>query len=160
MPRCSRPAGSRSNAMPAVYPLSLVPISFRGDYPHMSKHDRALWTRYLDANAESYLGFYYDVAIGGADITGLPLPEPDALGARYNTALKIDAAGVTEELVWIIEVRPEATVSALGAALAYSLVAERDQVFDRPTRAAILCEFMQPDVAWCCAQLGVSILKA
>jgi hypothetical protein len=146
--------------VPAIYPLSLVPPGFRGDYPHMSKHDRALWTRFLEGHAVRFLGFYYDVAMGGADLAGFNLPEPEALGARYNTALKIDAVGITETEAWIIEVRPEATVSALGAALAYSLVAERDRVFEQTIRAAVLCEYMQSDVAWCCAQLGVAVLRA
>lgn len=146
--------------VPPIYPLQLVPASFRGHYPHMAKHDRALWTRYLDAFPDRFLGFYYDVAMGGADVEGLPLDEPTKLGGRYNTGLKIDVAGLLQDEVWIIEVRPEATVSALGAALAYQLVAEREQVFDLPARAVVLCEFMQPDVEWCCRQLDVLVERA
>lgn len=145
--------------MPAIYPLQLLPTTFRGDYPHMAKHDRALWTRWLAIHAAEYLGFYYDVAMGGYRIKGLPLDEPTVLGWQYNTALKIDAVGVTTDQAWIIEVRPEATVSALGAALSYFLVADRDQVFPLELHMAIVCETMQPDVEWACRQLGITVWK-
>jgi len=145
--------------MPAVYPPQLVPVSFRGHYPHMAKLDTAVWTRFLDAHAREFLGFYYDVALGGRRIEGLQLEEQDVLGWQYNTALKIDAVGLTDTQAWIIEVRPAATVSALGAALTYALVAERDDVFDVPLLPVICCESIQPDVEWACTQLGVTVVR-
>jgi hypothetical protein len=145
--------------MPAVYPPKFLPAGFRGHYPHMARRDAALWARWLDAPALAFLGYAYDVALGGWRIEGLGLSEPDQLGWQYNTALKIDAVGVTLDNYWIIEVRPEATVSALGAALCYGLVADRDEVFDLPLRLAVLCETMQPDVEWACRKTGVAVWK-
>lgn len=146
--------------MPPVYPLSLVPVSFTGNYPHMAKLDRAVWERYRAAHAADFLGFYYDVALGGYQLTGLGLDEPTLLGWQYNTALKIDVAARTADQIWVIEVRPAATVSALGAAVTYTLVADRDNVFDLPLVPCILCESIQPDVEWACSRLGVTVLRA
>lgn len=145
--------------MPAIYPPQLLPVSFRGNYPHMAKLDAAVWTRFLDAHAAAFLGFYYDVALGGRRIEGLQLDAATLLGWQYNTALKIDAVGLTAEQAWIIEVRPDATVSTLGSALAYTLVAEREAAFPGQLVPVIVCETIQPDVDWCCQRLGVTVLK-
>lgn len=145
--------------MPAVYPPQLVPATFRGVYPHMARRDAVVWGRFLDAHAAGYSGFAYDVAVGGWRIEGLALQEPDVLGWQYNTALKVDACGVTATEVHVIEVRPEATVSALGAALTYVMVLDREAVFDFPLRPMIVCETMQTDVEWACGRLGIAVVK-
>lgn len=145
--------------MPAVYPPQLIPPSFRGAYPHMAKLDAAIWTRFLDARSAEFLGFYYDLALGGSVVEGLALSEPERLGWQYNTALKVDAVGLTETQAWIIEVRPHATVSALGSALCYTLVAERDAITELVLVPVIVCEAIQPDVAWACGHLGVTVVR-
>jgi hypothetical protein len=145
--------------MPAVYPPQWVAAEFRGHYPHMARRDAVIWTRFLARHATDYHGFAYDVALGGWRIEGLDMQEQDVLGWQYNTALKIDAVGLTARECHIIEVRPEATVSALGAAVAYTLVAEREEVFDLPLRPMVVCETMQLDVRWCCDKLGVAVVQ-
>lgn len=143
----------------AVYPLEWHPTTFRGDYPHFAKRDAPVWTRYLDLNADRFDAFAYDVALGGATVPEAMGTEEERRGWQYVTALKIDAVGLTPERVWIFEVRPEATVSALGSVITYGLVAERDAVFDREVARAIVCEAMQPDVAWACGRLGVAVFR-
>lgn len=145
--------------MPAVYPPNVLPASFRGHYPHMARRDAVIWSRFLVAPPDTFLGFAYDVAVGGWKIEGLELTEADALGWQYNTALKVDAVGLTAALAWVIEVRPEATVSALGAALTYALVLDREAVFSLPLVPVVVCETMQPDVEWACTRLGVRVVK-
>lgn len=145
--------------MPAVYPPEILPASFRGSFPHMARRDDVVWRRFLDAMPAPFLGFAYDVAVGGYRLEGLELAEPELLGWQYNTALKVDAVGLTADEAWVIEVRPDATVSALGAALTYALVLDREQVFELPLRPVICCENIQPDVAWACSKLGISVVK-
>lgn len=143
----------------AVYPPEVMPRDWRGNFPHMAKRDAVVWLRFMDRYEENFSGFAYDVAIGGIEIEGLPMDVPDRLGWRYNTALKIDAVGFQDDRAWIIEVRPEATVSALGAALTYALVCERDQVFAVPLLPVIVCETIQADVEWTAAQLHITVVK-
>lgn len=144
--------------MPAVYPPNVLPATFRGSFPHMARRDEVIWRRFLDAPPAEFLGFAYDVAVGGVRIEGLDLTEADQLGWQYNTALKVDAVGLTADEAWVIEVRPEATVSALGAALTYALVLDREAVFELPLRPVVCCETMQPDVRWACEKLGVRVV--
>jgi hypothetical protein len=145
--------------MPAVYPPNVLPADFRGHYPHMARRDGEVWVRFLAAPPAEFLGYAYDVAVGGWKLDGLQLNEADLLGWQYNTALKVDVVGLTASEAWVIEVRPEATVSALGAALTYALVLDREQVFDLPLRPVICCQQIQPDVEWACRKLGVTVVR-
>jgi hypothetical protein len=141
----------------SVYPLSWVANTFRGKYPHFAKRDAPVWTRFLDLYGDRWAAFAYDVALGGATLPDVGVKDAERLGWQYATALKVDACGQAVDAVWMFEVRPEATVSALGSALAYALVAERDRVFPFPLVSAVVCESMQGDVHWCCDRLGVVV---
>lgn len=145
--------------MPPVYPIEKIPSDARGGYRHMAKRDVEVWERFLERSARQFAAFSYDVALGGRAVNFPGMTPAEAIGWRYVTALKIDAVGWQPDLVWVIEVRPEATVSALGAALAYTLVARRDEVFELPVLPAIVCETMQVDVEWACNELGVHVEK-
>jgi hypothetical protein len=142
-----------------VYPPLILPPTFRGRYPHMAKRDGALWERFLTAYADQFLGFAYDVALGGIAMDLPDLGEAERLGWRYNTALKIDAVGFTDKQAWIIEVRPDAHVSVVGAALCYTMVAEKEGAFLQQLLPVVVCETIQPDVNWACQQLGVHVLR-
>lgn len=145
--------------MPPVYPINILPNTWKGSYPHMAKLDRAIWERFLTANAATFSGFAYDVALGGRVIEGLDLDDPTKLGWQYNTAVKIDAVAFRDEEAWIIEVKPEANVSAFGAALAYTVLVEREQFISQRLIPTIVCEYIQPDVEWVCQQLSVQVIK-
>lgn len=142
-----------------VYPLKIYAPDELGYYPHMAKRDAEVWVDFVRARGADFVGFSYDVALGGVE---LPHPAEDPTwvqGWRYNTALKIDAVGWQGNQVWIIEVRPDATTSALGAALTYTLVAQRDHLTDLPLVPCVVCRGIQPDVEWACAQIGVVVVR-
>jgi hypothetical protein len=144
--------------MPAVYPVEWVSPAFRGHYRHMAKRDAAVWESFLRVNPDRFDAYSYDVALGGVTFDDVPMEDHEAAGWRYSTALKIDVVGRAGDVYWIIEVRPDAHVSAFGAALAYTLVAERDQVFPGSLVPAVVCNSVQPDVQWTCQRLGVQVM--
>lgn len=144
--------------MPAVYPFEVLPVTFQGAFPNMAKRDEAVWRKFLALYADRYFGFSYNVAIGGIRLA-LAQGDPIDIDAwQYRTALKIDVCAFAADTVWIIEVKPEAQAGALGAALAYMLVAERERIFDRALKPAIVCEYIQPDIAWVAERLGVAVI--
>jgi hypothetical protein len=145
--------------MPAVYEPEWLPATARGRYRHMGKRDAQVWEQFLSMFSERFESFAYDVALGGIVLDMPELTDEDRQAWQYSTALKIDATGKEGDRYWIIEVRPEATVSALGAALCYALVADRDQVFPGKLQAAIVCNSIQPDVKWVSGQLGVEVFQ-
>jgi hypothetical protein len=145
--------------MPSVYPVNWTTTTFRGHYPNMAKRDVEVWTRFLNRHAADFSGFAYDVGVGGLRVSLPDFSDDDADAWQYHTALKIDACGMTDTSVWVIEVKPEAQVGALGAVLAYTMVLDRERVFELPLQSVLVCEYVQPDVDWCCAQLGITVVK-
>jgi hypothetical protein len=125
----------------------------------MAKRDGEVWARFLDLHAAEFRAFAYDVALGGVALDAPDLAEADRLGWKYTTALRVDACGMTDSEIWIIEVKPNATASALGAAVAYPLVAKRERAFDLPLQPAIVCNYCQPDVKWAALQLGIRVVE-
>lgn len=141
--------------MARVQRLRPQPLDVAGPFLHMAPRDAQLWTRFLDRHAAEFLAVAYDVALGGerpADVA----PEL-AEGWQYSTALKVDAVLWEERGVWIVEVRPWATVSAIGATLCYTLVAQREQLTPLPLRPMIVCEGIQTDVRWVAGELGITV---
>jgi hypothetical protein len=142
---------------PAVYAPVWQPVTFRGQYRHMAKRDAAVWEQFLRLYADRFAAFAYDVALGGIALTMPEMTDEESKGWQYSTALKIDVVAREADRYWIIEVRPDVNVSALGAALTYTMLCARDQVFDGPLVPTIVCDFIQPDVQWACAQLGIQV---
>jgi len=145
--------------MPAVYPIEWLSPEVRHRWPHMAKRDSIAWAKFLDAHASEYGAFAYDVAMGGHRLDAPGLDEADRRGWQYNTAVKIDAVGLQPDRVVLFEVRPEAQTSSVGAVLCYTLIARRDQVFELPIEPAIVCEYVQPDVAWVAGELGITLYR-
>jgi len=135
------------------------PILKNGDYRHMARRDAVVWERFIERYGGAYIGVAYDVALGGISVDHDPADAEYADAYRYSTALKIDAVLFTSSHALIVEVRPWATVSALGSVLAYTLVAQRDRLLAQPFQPAIVCEGIQLDVRWCCDQIGVVIFE-
>lgn len=138
-----------------VYPVERLPATFRGAFPHLSKHDAPIWSRFLDAYADAFTGFSYDVALGGVLLGEEHGDEAARKGWQYSTALKIDVVGFREDAAWIIEVKPSANVSAIGAALCYVELAAIDKFTDLPLVPCVVTDELTPDIAYCCEQLGV-----
>jgi hypothetical protein len=145
--------------VPTVYPITLYAPESQASYPHMAKRDLALWERFLRLRGAEYLAFSYDVALGGVILDTPGESTASLRGWQYSTALKIDAVGWQANQAWIIEVRPEATVSAFGSAVVYTMVARREKLSELPLIPCVVCEAIQPDVMWACAETGVQIIK-
>ena len=145
--------------MPTVYPITLYAPEAQAHYPHMAKRDIVVWERFLRARGAEFLAFSYDVAIGGTRPSNLLDDEASLRGFQYSSALKLDAIGWQSNQAWILEVRPEATVSVYGSAVVYALVARRERITELPLIPCIVCEAIQPDVEWACAETGVQVIK-
>jgi hypothetical protein len=142
-----------------VYPLTPVRPVATGYYPHMAKHDAVIWERFLARYAHRIAAVAYDVALGGLIVT---VPDADDEGKRafqYATALKIDAVALLEREVWVIEVKPHAGVSAIGAALAYTTLAKLDPFTDKPLIPVVVTDYASADIEYCCRELKVLLIQ-
>ena len=88
-------------------------------YLHMMPVEVPLWERFLSEHQEYFDSFSYDVHVGEG-IPANPLwPENIKAMAKYVTQKRIDAVGYRKGEVWIIEVKPDAGLSAIGQLLSY-----------------------------------------
>jgi hypothetical protein len=142
-----------------VYPPTWLPLVKNGYYPHLSKHDAAIWERFVDLYGGNWLDVAYDVALGGFVLAADLGTEAERLGWQYSTALKIDAVLRRSEDVWVCEVKPSAGVSAIGGALSYVTLAEDDPFDRRPLMPAIITDHASGDIKRVAEKLGVTIIE-
>lgn len=142
-----------------VYPITRLPVTTRGVFPHLSKHDTSIWSRFLDAYADAFESFAYDVALGGQKVDPQHGGEETRLGWQYSTALKVDVVGFRSDAAWIIEVKPNAGTNAVGAALCYTELARVDVFTDRELVPIVVTDRMSPDVKFAAAELGVLVFE-
>jgi len=142
-----------------VYPIERLPTDHRGHIPNMAKHDRLIWLRFLDNYADAFESFAYNVALGGPSLPPEQGTEQARLQWQYANSLKVDAVGFRQDDTWIIEVKPSAGVSAIGAALCYAELAQVDRFTDRNLVAVVVTDQATPDIRFCAEQLGVVIFE-
>lgn len=142
-----------------VYPPNWRPTVLDGDYPHMAKHDARIWERFLLRYGQQFTRAAYDVALGGVLIAAVAGDERTALGYRYSTALKVDAVLERERDCWVIEVKPDAGVSAIGAALCYAELAAVDRFTHLELLPVVVTDRASEDIKYCAEQLGVIVVE-
>lgn len=148
-----------ARATVTVYPLEWKLATDRGDYPHMAKNDAVLWERFLDAYGPYFLRFAYDVALGGFLPAGDDADRDTRVGYQYSSALKIDALGERTDDLWVIEVRPRAGVSSIGAALCYTVHASLDPLAVKPLQPVVVTDLCSPDIQLCAEALEVLVIE-
>lgn len=88
-------------------------------YPHMKPRDVEIWERFIEKNKSFFDTVDYDFHVGeGADFLPTGEDTPDGRENRLYQR-KIDVVGYRGDKVWLIEVKPEASASALGQILSY-----------------------------------------
>lgn len=142
--------------MPAVFPVEWEPLAKTGRYRHMARRDQAVWERWLDKHGAAFEAVAYDVALGGVIPTDPTATDAQRRGFQYATALKIDALLRRADYWLVVEVRPEASVSAVGAVLVYRLMVQRERLTPLPVRGAVVCETLHPDIAWALTALTLA----
>jgi len=142
-----------------VYPPVYVAPEPTGHYPHFEKHDAVIWERFLDVYGAQFEQVAYNVALGGVRLEQEDIDPAARAGWQYTTALRPDVIALRGQDVWLIEVKPSARASALGQALCYAVMAERDGAWSLPLVACVVTDQTTPDIRYCAAQLGVRLVE-
>lgn len=87
--------------------------------PHMLPGDRDVWVAYLKSHDLSGWELYYDVHLGGGDDLPGDVSEGDGMMWRTLRSKRIDVVMRKRGLLWIVEVKPFASVTSLGQVIAY-----------------------------------------
>lgn len=142
-----------------VKPVEWVPFRHLGRYPHMARHDVRIWERFISR----YDGYFdeaaYDLAFGGTEPTDPTATEKERLMWRFNTAKRVDAVVRNADELWLCEVRPGSGLSAIGAVLGYTILAELEHWGDRPIIMTIVTDHTDNDTKIVCQHLEIQLLE-
>jgi len=103
----------------SVLGLSQRPI-IMPHYPHMLSEDIEVWTRYLTNPISSIVEVWYDVHVGGGIKVG---DQADALTQKIALGVgrkRIDVIARVGGGFWVVELKPYASMAALGQIITYS----------------------------------------
>jgi len=134
-------------------------ITWRGDPQQMLPSDVPLWHLFLDRFAWKFDHFYYNVKVGGPDISKIQA-DPKLAKMWYDvTAKRIDAIGETKKDIWIIEVASSPFLRAVGQCLSYKFLWELDPKINKPARMVLLCYSLDRDLTMVLKHYGVEIIE-
>jgi hypothetical protein len=121
-------------------------ITWRGDPQQMLPADVPLWHRFLDRYASSFERFFYNVRVGGPDVSKIEGDEVLKRMWYLNTAKRIDAIGEKENELWIIEVASSPYLRAVGQMLTYRFLWDLDPKINKPVKDVLLCYYLDSDL--------------
>lgn len=124
-------------------------------FPHLMPADIVLWKKFLIQHKGEFTVYAYDIHVGA----GAPIP-PDTppeyvKSVEASTKKRIDVVAHKPGEVWIIEVKPYASLSAIGQILCYAALYEHDF---KPTEKIVKCvvtDVVYPDEAFLFAKFGI-----
>lgn len=127
-------------------------------YPHLMVSDIRIWEHYLETVNHGFSSFEYDVHVGEGLLVDTEW-EPEI--KRMAVALsekRIDVVGWKGEIPVIIEVKPAASMSAIGQVLSYrELYIERFGKSISPL-LMIVTDRELPDTKFLCNRFGIRLV--
>lgn len=140
-------------------PRNRLPFAVRLKYPHMFPKDIPVWERFVLSMPNFYREVAYDVVVGQGIAPDPNLPPNIRADATILTQKRIDAVGFVRHEIHVIEIKPVASVSAPGQALAYAKLYESTY---RPTASVVpvlICSHAPRDVLTVADQFGVEVFQ-
>ena len=108
---------------------------------HMGPRDRAIWRRFLTKYEDDFDLFKYDVLCGPKlRVEKEDVPWLGDLSERLM-ALRIDVIGYKKGEAWLIEVKPNAGLSALGQLMAYRYYLRPELYEGRDLKAVVVTDY-------------------
>lgn len=121
-------------------------ITWRGDPQQMLPADVPLWHHFLDRYASNFERFFYNVRVGGPDLSKVVADEAMKRMWYASTAKRIDAIGEMKDEILIIEVASSPYLRAVGQCLSYKFLWDEDPKIDKPAKMILLCYFIDSDL--------------
>jgi len=127
-------------------------------FPHLMVSDIRIWERYLETVDHRFSSFDYDVHVGeGVKVAEETLTETD-MGAPALLEKRIDVVGWANKIPTVIEVKPGASMSAIGQVLSYrELFIERFKDSIHPLMM-IVTDREMIDTKSLCTRFGIKLV--
>jgi len=129
-------------------------------YPHMMPYDVAIWERFIENNPNAYEKCIYDFPVGSLPDFDTTLDVGAGSTAQALYKKRIDVVGLNGDKVDIIELKPNASASALGQVLAYVELYKRDVSMTPVPRAVLITDTIRSDMEQLALALGVTLIRA
>lgn len=130
----------------------------RTRYLHMRSDEARIWTKFLEKTDLEFTRLIYDLHLGAGT---LPLPtDPDYMRRLLSAVTKkrVDAVGETQTDIWIFEVKPRISMSALGQLANYFELYQEEHNPEKPVKLAAIGEREAPDIRSSFELYGVDII--
>lgn len=118
----------------------------RAHYPHMLADEARIWTKFLNTTSLVFERITYDLHLGAGV---LPSPgDPDYMRRLLSAVTKkrVDALGETIDNIYIFEVKPRISMSALGQLVTYFELYEQEFHPVKPVTLVAIGEREAPDI--------------
>lgn len=140
-----------------LLPAGLKPVP-QPKYAHMMPEDKDVWDRFLAERPAFFEEVWYDMHVGKPVVPpeGSPLWMWDVVNGV--TRKRIDVIGRQGQTLYIVEVKTVLNMKALGQAVSYNDLFDRDYETDMQTIPTVICELDDEDIAPVAKKLGVLVL--
>jgi hypothetical protein len=134
-------------------------VTWRGNPQQMLPSDVPLWYNFVDKKGRQFFRFYYNVRVGGPDISKIQGDEAIKRMWYLNTAKRIDVIAEKSEEIWIIEVASSPYLRAVGQCLSYKFLWEEDPKIAKPAKMVLLCYYLDSDLERILKRYGVMVIS-
>jgi len=128
-------------------------------YPHLEPYDTAIWNAWLDTDPWPNALVAYDVHVGTVATVPNGTPDNYRRMVEYLSSLRIDAVILAPDMTLVIEIKPSASLSAVGQALGYAHFFNAKFPQYPPAVPTILTDLPKPDTPAICAKYGIKVLS-
>lgn len=128
-----------------------------GYYPHMNFRDVDIWERFIDRYAGMYESCQYDFHVGDGPPFNTLMDDDTDTNQDKLYRLRIDVLGHTPERVDVIEVKPNAGVSAIGQLESYKNLYVRDFEPKKKVGMVLVTDSMKPNMEFLCREKGIKL---
>ena len=136
----------------------MYPYEKRYKYPHLAPNDVEIWERFISAYPDRYTTVTYDFALGSVPVSSSPdLGEIGGNSSRLYQR-RMDVVAQSEGETHIIEIKPNASASALGQVLAYAELYKQFIDPSAKTVPILLTDRVGTDMALLAHAMGVTLI--
>ena len=124
-------------------------------YPHLGPEDAAIWSKFIQRKPNFYDLVEYDAKVGeGRDYSEHPDDQYKADMVLLSRK-RIDVIGFKAGEIHIIELKPKATLSAIGQVIGLMKLYQAENQTTAKIMPVIITDEILPDMANLCGQMGV-----
>jgi len=121
----------------------------------MGQKEAFIWSKFLEDKGSNYFNFFYNFRLRRP--LNLPKDFPDNLKsmALHGTSFRIDAYSEDKSNIYIFEVRPSATHSAIGTLIMYKFLFHLQENPQKPVILCLVTDTFDASIEFTCRQVGI-----